>query len=121
MFGLVALVLASVGLYGLQAYSVNRRHREIGVRMAMGAGGSDVLRLILRQGMTLVAVGVAVGLPLSVMLGRTLSGMLVGINPYDPVTVIGSTAVLLLAALIACYVPARAATRVDPIAGFREN
>ncbi len=91
VFGLLAVVLASIGLYGLQAYPVNRRHREIGERMAMGAGRSDVLRLILRQGMSLVAVGVAVGLPLSVMLGQTMSRMLFGVNPYDPVAVTCST------------------------------
>ena len=121
VFGILALVLASVGLYGLQAYAVSRRHREIGVRMAMGAGRSDVLRLILRQGMTLVAAGIAVGLSLSVIVGRALSKMMFGVSPYDPVSLTGGTAVLLLGALIACYVPARAATRVDPIAGLRAN
>ena len=121
VFGLLALVLASVGLYGLQAYSVNRRQREIGVRMAMGAGRSDVLRLILRQGVTLVAAGICIGLPFSIVAGRTLSKMLFGVSPYDPISLTGSTAVLLLAALIACYVPARAATRVDPLAGLRAN
>lgn len=119
VFGLLALVLASVGLYGLQAYSVSRRQREIGVRMAMGANRSDVLRLILRQGLTLVAAGIGIGLALSVILGRTLSKMLFGVSPYDPASLAGGTAALVLAALIACYVPARAATRVDPMVGLR--
>ena len=121
VFGLLALVLASVGLYGLQAYSVSRRQREIGVRMAMGADRSDVLRLILRQGMTLVAVGIGIGLALSVILGRALTKMLFGVSPYDPASLAGGTAALILAALIACYVPARAATRVDPMVGLRAN
>ncbi|MGH9139928.1 MAG: FtsX-like permease family protein, partial [Vicinamibacterales bacterium] len=121
VFGLLALVLASVGLYGLQAYSVSRRHREIGVRMAIGASRSDVLRLILRQGMTLAAAGIGVGLPFSVAVGRTLSTMLFGVSPYDPASLFGGTAVLMLAALAASVVPAYAATRVDPITGLRAD
>jgi predicted permease len=120
VFGLVALGLASVGLYGLLAYSVSQRHKEIGVRMAMGAESSTVLRLILRQGMKLVSIGILIGLALSLLAGRALSRMLVGVSGYDPLSLAGASAVLIVVALIACYVPARIASRVDPMAALRE-
>ena len=120
MFGLLALGLASVGLYGLLAYSVSRRQKEIGVRLAMGAEGSAVLRLILRQGMTLVMTGILIGLTLSLLLGKVLSRMLYGVSSSDPLSLGTACVLLILVAFLACYVPARAASRVDPIAALRQ-
>jgi ABC-type antimicrobial peptide transport system permease subunit len=102
VFGLLALGLASVGLYGIMAYSLNQRRREIGVRMALGAGQVSVLRLILRQGMTLVISGVGLGLLLSFLIGRALSKFLYGGVGYDPVSLIGASLVLLTVATVAC-------------------
>jgi macrolide transport system ATP-binding/permease protein len=102
VFGLLALGLASVGLYGIMAYSLNQRRREIGVRMALGAGQVSVLRLILRQGMMLVISGVALGLLLSFLIGRALSKFLYGGVGYDPVSLIGASLVLLTVATVAC-------------------
>ena len=121
VFGFLALGLASVGLYGLVAYSVSQRHKEIGVRMAMGAESSVVLRLILGQGMKLVGVGILIGLALSLLAGRALSRMLVNVSGYDPLSLAGASAVLIAVALIACYVPARVASKVDPMAALRET
>jgi predicted permease len=121
MFGLLALVLASVGLYGILAYSVGARRREIGVRMALGASRWSVLRLVLRQGMTLVCIGTGVGLGLSLLLGRVFSKMLFGLSPADPLSLLGASAVLILVAVLACYLPARSASRVDPMRALREG
>ena len=121
IFGLLALALASVGLYGILAYSVSSRQREIGVRMALGASRADVLRLVLRQGMMLVGVGVAVGLGISLLVGRAFSGMLFGLSAADPLSLLGASAVLLLVAALACYRPALAASRMDPMRALREG
>jgi predicted permease len=121
VFGLLALGLASVGLYGLMAYNVNQRQREIGVRMAMGAGQFRVLQLIIREGMTLVLGGVLIGLLLSLGLGRMISRFLYGVSGYDAVSLAGATFVLLAVSAIACYLPARNASRVDPIVALRES
>ena len=121
VFGLLALTLASVGLYGLLAYSVRSRQREIGVRMALGASRSAVLRLVLRQGMVLVAMGVAIGLALSLLIGRAFSRMLFGLSPADPLALMGASAVLLLVALLASYIPALAASRMEPMRALREG
>jgi predicted permease len=121
MFGLLALVLASVGLYGILAYSVSGRQREIGVRMALGASRMSVLRLVLRQGMTLVCIGAAIGLGLSLVVGRVFSRMLFGLSPADPLSLAGAAGALLLVALLACYVPALAASRMDPLRALREG
>jgi ABC-type antimicrobial peptide transport system permease subunit len=118
---LLALALASVGLYGILAYSVNRRRREFGVRMALGASQRSVLGLVLREGMSLVMTGVAIGFAASLAIGRLLSGMLYGVNATDPVSVAGAALVLSAVALLACYVPARWATRVDPITALRDS
>jgi putative ABC transport system permease protein len=120
VFGLLALGLASIGLYGVMAYSVNRRTREIGVRMALGAERRSVLRLILGQGMTLVGTGVVIGLALSLLVGRMLSRFLFGVSAGDPASMVSTAVVLLAVAMIACYVPARRASRVDPIVALRE-
>jgi predicted permease len=121
VFGLVALGLASIGLYGILAYSVNQRKREIGLRMALGAAQSTVMRLILKQGMTLVATGVAIGLAASLFVDRFLSRMLYGVSASDPLSVLGAAVVLLGVALVACYLPARWASRVDPLVALREG
>jgi len=120
IFGLLALGLASIGLYGILAYSVMRRRREIGLRMALGAGQNSVLGLILRQGMSLVLTGVVLGLAAALLIGRLLSRMLFGIDAGDPVSVLSAAAVLLLVAVFACYLPARSASRVDPMAALHE-
>jgi predicted permease len=121
VFGLVALGLASIGLYGILAYSVNQRKREIGLRMALGAGQSSVLRLILKQGMTLVLTGVLIGLVASLTVDRLVSRMLYGVSSSDPVSVLAAALVLLVVALVACYLPARWASRVDPLIALREG
>jgi macrolide transport system ATP-binding/permease protein len=120
VFGLLALALASVGLYGIMAYSVNQRRREIGVRMALGAARSSVLAMILKQGMMLVAVGVAIGWVAALITGRLLTRLLYGIGASDPLSVSGAAFVLLTVALLACYLPARSASRVDPLMALRE-
>ena len=121
VFGLLALGLASIGLYGILAYSVNQRKREIGLRMALGAAQTSVLRLILTQGMSLVLAGVLIGFVGALFVGRLLSGMLFGVSGGDPISVAGAALVLLLVALLACYLPARRASRVDPLVALREG
>ncbi len=121
VFGLLALGLASIGLYGIMAYSVTQRKREIGVRMALGAARENVLRLILKQGMSLVFAGVVIGLLAALVVGRFLSGMLYGVSAGDPVSIAGAAGALLLVALLACYLPARRASRVDPLVALREG
>lgn len=121
IFGLLALGLASIGLYGILAYSVQRRRREIGVRMALGAGAPTVMRLVLREGMSLVLIGIAIGLAAAVLVGRFLSTMLYGVAATDPVSIAAAAAVLSLVALVACALPARRATRVDPLTALREG
>jgi predicted permease len=120
VFGVLALGLASVGLYGIMAYSVNQRKREIGLRMALGAAQSSVVRLVLKQGMSLVMTGMLVGLVAALLAGRLLSRMLYGVSAADPISVVGAVSVLLAVALLACYLPAHWATRVDPLKALRE-
>jgi predicted permease len=119
-FGLVALGLASIGLYGVLAYSVNRRKREIGLRMALGATGGSVLRMILREGMSLVIAGVLIGFAAALAVGQLLSRMLFGVTASDPLSVAVAAVILSGVALLACYLPARWATRVDPLEALRE-
>ena len=121
MFGSLALVLASVGLYGVMAYSVTRRRREIGVRMALGAMPGTVLRLVVAHGMKLVAWGIGLGLGASLVLRHALSRMLFGIGAADPASLAFACGTLMLVALAACYWPARAATRIDPMKALRQN
>lgn len=120
VFGLLALGLASVGLYGIMAYSVNQRRREIGVRMALGAGERSVSLLVLRQGMTVVASGVVTGMVLALLLGRVLSRFLYGVSGSDPLSLAGAAFALLAVAFVACYLPARSASRLDPLVALRE-
>ncbi|MFI5126128.1 MAG: ABC transporter permease [Candidatus Acidiferrales bacterium] len=118
-FGLLALVLACIGLYGLLSYEVARRTREIGIRMALGAQQKDVLRLVVGQGILLAVVGAAVGIGVAVGVTRYLESMLFNVHANDPVTMIGVAVLLTLVALAACYIPARRATRVDPMVALR--
>ncbi len=117
VFGLLALGLASIGLYGILAYSAARRQREIGLRMALGASRVSVLRLVLEQGMSLVFAGILIGLAASLAAGRILSRMLYGVSGSDPLSIAAAAFLLIAVALIACYLPARWATRVDPAHG----
>ena len=122
LFGLLAMALASVGLYGVLAWSVAQRTKEIGIRMALGASARDVLRMVLRQGMALTLAGVVVGLAGAYALTKylvSLTSMLYGVQPFDPLTFTLIALLLTLVALCACYLPARRATRVDPMVALR--
>jgi predicted permease len=118
-FGVLALMLAGVGLYGLLAYTVTRSTSEIGIRMALGAMRGEVLWLVLRNALLLVGIGVAVGLPAAWAASRWIASMLFGLKATDPLTLLGATLILLLAALVAAFLPARRATRVDPLVALR--
>jgi putative ABC transport system permease protein len=118
-FGITALLLATAGVFGVMAYSVSRRTREIGVRVALGAASRDVLRMIMGQGLRTIFVGVAVGIAGSLALTRTVASLLFGVTATDPLTFSGVTLLLVGAALLACYIPARRATKVDPMVALR--
>ena len=119
LFAGLALLLACVGLYGVISYSVAQRTHEIGVRVALGAKPVDVLRLVIRQGMGLTIVGLILGVAVGSAVTRVLSDMLYGVSTRDPLTFVGAPLLLLLVAFLACYIPARRATRIDPLAALR--
>jgi ABC-type antimicrobial peptide transport system permease subunit len=118
-FGLLALLLASLGLYGVMAYTVARRTGEIGIRMALGAQGSQVLWMVLRESLDVVAIGVLIAVPLILALSRLISSQLYGVSGGDPLTICISIVLQAIIAAIATYIPARRATKVDPIVALR--
>jgi predicted permease len=118
-FGLLALMLACIGLFGIMSYSVAKRTNEIGIRMALGAERGDVLRLVMREGLVPVLIGVAIGLPAALLGAKLITSMLFGLTPADPLTICVATGLLLAVAAVAGYLPARKAARVDPMTALR--
>jgi ABC-type antimicrobial peptide transport system permease subunit len=119
IFGSIGLILVTIGVYSLLSYTTARRTQEIGIRMALGAQGSDVLNMVIRTGLTLVAIGVGAGLIVSLALGRILATQLWGVSAYDPWTLICVPLVLMITGFLACWFPARRAARVDPLIALR--
>ena len=118
-FGLVAILLSAVGLYSVMAYVVSQRTREVGIRMALGANRHEVLKMITAQGMRLAAVGVVIGLLLALALAKVLSSLLIGIGTYDVSVFVIVSLLLAAVAFIASYLPARRATKIDPLVALR--
>jgi predicted permease len=121
IFGVVALLLAAIGLYGVRAYNVAMRTREIGIRMALGARASDAVRMMLREGIILLGIGAGVGLLLSLAIGKVLSSLLYRVDSFDPIVLIAAPALLAIISLVACYIPARRAARLDPMVALRDE
>jgi putative ABC transport system permease protein len=119
LFATIGLVLVTIGVYSVIAYAISRQTHEIGIRMALGASRSDVLKLVVRMGARLVLTGLAIGLAVSLALSRVIASQLWGVSPYDPATLVSVAAVLLLTGLAASWIPARRATRVDPLVALR--
>jgi ABC-type antimicrobial peptide transport system permease subunit len=119
LFGVLALLLAAIGLYGLMAYTVTRRTNEIGIRMALGAQRGNVLGMVLQETFVLVAIGLAIGVPASVVASRLIASDLYGLTPGDPLTIATATLIMISVALFAGFLPARKASRVDPMAALR--
>ena len=121
VLGVIALVLASVGVFGVMSYSVTERAHEIGIRLSLGAQTSDILRMVLRSGMTLTVLGLAIGLPIAFVLARALAALLFGVDAADPFSFIGLPLILASVAALACYLPARRAARLDPLRALRHE
>jgi putative ABC transport system permease protein len=119
IFGLLGLGLAAVGVFSVVAYSVSQRTREIGIRMALGAQPGDVTRLVLKEGMIPVGIGISLGLGAGLALAQLVASLLYGVSATDPMTFASVTLLLAAVAFLACYVPARRATKVDPLATLR--
>jgi putative ABC transport system permease protein len=119
IFGGIGLVLVTLGVYSVLAYTTVRRTHEIGIRMALGAEGSDVQGMVIRMGLRLVGIGVALGLIASLAIGRVIATQLWGVSAYDPWTLVSVPVVLLITGLVACWIPARRAARVDPLVALR--
>ena len=117
--GIVGLLLTGIGIYGVTAYAVTRRTREIGIRMALGARRADVIMMVLREGLTLTLIGSAIGMVVAAAVSRMLTGFLFGIPPIDPITFAGTTALFAAIGLAACYVPVRRATHINPTQALR--
>jgi ABC-type antimicrobial peptide transport system permease subunit len=117
----VAVVLTVVGIYGILAYTVIERRRELGVRMALGAAPQQVLRLMLRDGLRVSAAGIVAGAVLSLAVGPLVSALLFGVSARDPATLVGVPMLVTLISLAACYIPARRAARIDPVIALRED
>jgi predicted permease len=120
VFGVLAVLLAAVGLYGIVAYTVSQRTKEIGVRVALGATRGDVVTMIVRQGMVIACAGIGIGLGLALVLAGVLQAQLVGVSPRDPVAFIGAPVCLVLLAVLACALPARRAAGLDPLRALRQ-
>ncbi len=118
-FGLLTLVLAAVGLYGLLAYTVANSTREIGIRMALGAKGGTVVWSVLREAIVLIGLGSVIGIPVALSLSRVTASMLFGLKPSDPSTIAGATAILFVSGLVAVLLPARRASLIDPMRALR--
>ncbi len=121
IFASVALLLAAIGIYGVLAYAVSERTHEIGIRQALGAQSRDVLRLVLMQGIRMAGVGAAIGFVAAVALTHLMAGLLYGVTATDPLTLVGMTVILLLVAVLACWIPAWRATRVNPMVALRHE
>jgi putative ABC transport system permease protein len=121
IFAAVALTLAAVGLYGVMSYAVSQRAREIGIRMALGARRSDVMMMVIGQGIKLVGAGILIGLGGALALTRYMETLVFGVSPTDPLTYVTIVSLLTLVALLACWIPARRATRVDPMVALRAD
>jgi putative ABC transport system permease protein len=121
LFGMLALLLAAIGIYGVMAYSVSQRTREIGIRLALGASAGAILRPLLWQGMLLTITGVVIGLLSAFALTRSLRSLLFGVTPNDLLTYAGLAMLLAAVAMLACYLPARRATRVNPLVALRNE
>jgi ABC-type antimicrobial peptide transport system permease subunit len=119
ILGSLGLILALVGVFGVISFTVSQRTNEIGIRMAMGAGQRCILRMILRQGIGIISAGVLSGIVLALAISRLVGNFISGVSPYDPLTYLSVSAILGAVALFACYVPARRATRIDPIIALR--
>ena len=119
LFALTALLLAGIGIYGVISYMVSARAHEIGIRLALGAGRSDILRMVLRQGLRLAVAGAAVGLIAALIVTRLMAGLLYGVRPSDPVTFAAVALLLIGVGALACYLPARRALQVDPMSALR--
>jgi ABC-type antimicrobial peptide transport system permease subunit len=119
LFGGLALLLASIGLYGVMSYTVSQSTRELGLRMALGAGPSNVLRLVLSRGLLLTTTGIMIGIALALLLTRLLGHLLYQVSPRDPLAFLAAFAVMILASTAACFLPAWRATRTDPMRALR--